>query len=162
MNSYNYEKLKELYESDNYTPDNSSINTSKQATTVDIFDEFSELNDFVNEPEPPRFRLEPEVLDITPKPDVSLFAPEDDMNKTRNIDLHELQTELSKPEIVDTIDKIYNGEPLNYEKPKRKIRLPWTVANDHHLENAFVNCAVLGFITAAIGSGMLIYIINHI
>lgn len=79
---------------------------------------------------------------------------EDELEKTLEIDTFKLDYEL---------EELLEPEARKKETKKRKWwHLPMSTANDHHLEHAFVNCAVLGFITAAMGSGMLLYIINHI
>lgn len=89
------------------------------------------------------------ISDSDEKDEVSDFF-EDELEKTLEIDTFKLDYELE--ELL---------EPVKKEK-KKWWHLPISTANDHHLEHAFVNCAVLGFITAAMGSGMLLYIINHI
>lgn len=74
------------------------------------------------------------------------------LENTMEIDTFELENEMS--ELLEPSSTLV--------KKKKWWNLPITVAEDHHLENAFVSCAILGFITASMGTGFLTYILNHI
>lgn len=78
---------------------------------------------------------------------------EDPLEKTLEIETFELGED--EKELLKT------KEP-EQEKKKKWWHLPITIAEEHHLEYAFVHCSILGFVTAFIGAGMLTYIINHI
>ena len=167
-------------------------NTEVKVANIDIFDQFSELDfedtsalSFLKEIETVQSELEVttiipetkelEVTNVTPeiakeeylsfqdKKDIltSMFdeLDEKEMNDTKRIQFVGLNGIIG---IEPGVDKIYNGERLEVpEKPKRRF-LPWSIVESHHLQAAFVDCAILGFITAAFGYGMLYFIINNI
>jgi len=70
--------------------------------------------------------------------------------------------EIDTFELDEEINEILKPKEIKKNVPKKKKWLPMTVANDHHLEYAFAHCAILAFITAAMGTGFLTYLINHI
>lgn len=160
-NVYNFDEFKNLYDKERKEKD----------STSDIFDqEFGELDEIeIKEDnnttltfteEAPKFHLEPEILEITPTKQVN-EEPEDEMDKTKEIDnmslaeIKEIRGQLAQAGVINPIEDIYNGK--TNDKPKVKA-----LTKNTDMEAAFVNCAILGFITAAIGSGMLLYILNHI
>ncbi len=166
--NYDFDKLKGLYEL-NDEPDNK---------TSDVFSSFGELDEVENDDSlynelvpsstynlEDTIRLERSVFDgikeVSPTTDgltpELLDIPKDNkLEDTLEIDTFELDNELGV--LLEDHD-----EKKKEAKPRKKwFHLPITVAEDHHLEHAFVNCAVLGFITAAMGSGMLMYILNQI
>lgn len=145
-----YEKFKALYNDNNFK--------KEKKIKKDVVDLFDELDEEPNTPlehkiKTPGLDMEPEILEIPPRKE------EEEMAQTKNINLVNLNG-LSR-KVMPTVEKIYNGENKE-ETPKRKWFLPWTTDESHHLQNAFVNCSVLGFITMAIGASQLFYIITHI
>jgi len=70
--------------------------------------------------------------------------------------------EIDTFKLDEEINAILEPKEIEKKKTKKKKWLPMTVAKDHHLEYAFAHCAILAFITAAMGTGFLAYIINHI
>lgn len=136
--NYNFDEFKKLYNLETKDEKDSNLKVASEPATMDIFS--SKIED---------------------ESDNSLFdelmeADSDIMENTMEIKNFKLDD--------DAIEILDLGEDKKEEKPKKKKwwHLPWTTVNDHHLENAFVNCAVLGFITAGMGYGMLAYIISHI
>jgi len=141
--NYDFEEFKKLYGLD--SKDDSSI-TSESKEETSLYDELMTTNSE---------KIDNLFLDSdAPTPSIESIEDEDKLEKTMEIDTFELDNELQ-----ETLEPPLIKE----EKPKKKKRfhLPFTIADSHHLEYAFAHCAVLGFITAAMGSGMLIYILNH-
>jgi len=87
------------------------------------------------------------------KPSNKTVKQDVDFEDTMEIDTFKLDEE---------INAILEPKEIEKKKTKKKKWLPMTVAKDHHLEYAFAHCAILAFITAAMGTGFLAYIINHI
>lgn len=143
--NYDFEEFKKLYGID--SKDDSSM-TSETNEETSLYDELMTTSSE---------KFDNLILDNdVPTPSIESIKDEaqNDLEKTMEIDTFELDYEMSEA-----------LEPplIKEEKPKKKKRfhLPFTTADSHHLEYAFAHCAVLGFITAAMGSGMLIYILNH-
>ena len=139
--NYDFEKFKKLYNLETNEDKEKEIKKASEPATMDIFSgkNLENNNALFDE------LIEDEPVDI--------------MENTLEIKNFELDNEAI--EILDL------GEDKKEEakgKPKKKKwwHLPMTTVTEHHLENAFVNCAVLGFITAGMGYGMITYIISHI
>lgn len=179
-----YEHLQALYESDDdYSTDGSANKLEDSLGTTDVFDQFSELDfestsalSFLKELEEVQNDLnftnltpefgEQEFLKFQEKKDIltSMFEEldEDDMNETKRIQFVGLKDIVG---VEPLVDEIYNNDQvpvLETAEPKKRKFLPWSVVDKNHLQVAFVNCAVLGFITYAFGYGVLLYIINNI
>ena len=80
------------------------------------------------------------------------------LEKTLEIETLDLNFYLDKDQKVEkpeeeTIAKEVKVVPEEIKKKKKK---------DHTIQESFINCSVLGFITAFMGAGWLINIINHI
>lgn len=106
---------------------------------IDFKDTFDEKKDFENDP------IEPEIIGVS------------DPMFENTAEIEVLSLDSLNDDVIETTKEILD------DKPKKKRRfLPWTIDEDYHLQRAFVNCAVLGFITMAIGYGELFYIICHI
>ena len=89
---------------------------------------------------------------ITPKKQVN--NSEDALEKTLDINTLDLNTYLDEPDIIaKPVEKSLEEEPKEEKKPKKQ---------DNTIQEAFTNCSVLAFITAFMGAGWLINIINQI
>jgi len=143
--NYDFESFKKMYGLDDDKDENSKDILSSEFSVLDELDDglYEELSNDLEKD-----------LDETPTlSEIMLEESDDNLEKTMEIDTFEFDSEMAE---------CLEPEPVKEVKTKKKKKLlPWTVAEDHHLEYAFAHCAVLGFITAAMGSGMLLYIINH-
>lgn len=153
--NYDFESFKKLYGLDNGDKKDENILTpefmelEKQENEVSLFDE-------LNVYESNNISVPNKEIKKTPIPSPKKNNKvHDNLENTMEIETFDLDHEMKKALEV--------AEEKKEEKPKKKkkFHLPMTTSKDHHLEYAFAHCAVLGFITAAMGSGMLIYILNH-
>lgn len=153
--NYDFESFKKLYGLDNDDKKSEDILTpefmelEKQENEVSLFDE-------LNVYESDNISDVNKEIKKTPIPSPKkINEVHDNLEKTMEIDKFDLDHEMKKA--------LEPTEEKTEEKPKKKkkFHLPMTTSKDHHLEYAFAHCAVLGFITAAMGSGMLIYILNN-
>lgn len=155
--NYNFDDFKKLYGLDNndkkediLTPEFKAL--EKQENEVSLFEE---LNSSDTEALENNVTIPNKEIKKTPIPSPKkVNKVHENLENTMEIDSFKLDNEISK---------MLEPVKLEEETPKKKKRfhLPFTTADSHHLEYAFAHCAVLGFITAAMGSGMLIYILNH-
>ena len=109
---------------------------AKEDTSNDIFDGFTTP-----------------VKEETKKEDNSL-------EKTLEIETLDLNVYLDKNQKIEkpleaTKEKSNTEETPKEDKESKKEK-------DHTIQESFINCSVLGFITAFMGAGWLINIINHI
>ena len=154
--NYDFESFKKMYGLDDRKSDDSKDDLSDDFSVLDELDSGNNLYDELVPSNNLSEEIVHEIKEESPTPSNGTLKNEfeDKLEKTMEIDSFELE-----PEMIEVLEPI----PVKEIKPKEKKKLlPLTVAKDHHLEYAFAHCAVLGFITAAMGSGMLIYIINHI
>lgn len=150
--NYDFESFKKLYGLDDNKDVNSKDTLSSEVSVLDELENEASLYDELVTPND--LNLEHEmVYEVKSTPLADIFK-DDELEKTLKIDSFKLDSEMAE---------VLEPTPISEVKTKKKKKrlLPFTVAEDHHLEYAFAHCAVLGFITAAMGSGMLIYILNH-
>lgn len=140
--NYDFEKFKKLYNLETNEDKEEKLKNCSEQATIDIF---------ANKPQ--------EDLDNNALFNELIEDEPDIMENTLEIKNFKLDEETIE---ILSLDEPKEEKPLEKPKKKKWWHLPWTTVNDHHLENAFVNCAVLGFITAGMGYGMLAYIISHI
>lgn len=104
---------------------------------------------------------------------------EDNMNKTQEIDFADQLIASGDLETIKALqaqmhelaeDKPEENELQNEEQgmsqEKGKVLTKSTKAGkafaNNEIANAFINCSILGFITAFIGGSMFVYILNHL
>lgn len=137
-----YKMFLELYNDKNKQKKKEENNETMEEEVKDIFDE---LDDF-------------EGFEDIEKPVATTNDCEDDtLENTAKINTYEIKELINK-----NIHKITTDVLSNKPEKKKKTFLPWTTDQDFHLQRAFVNCSVLGFITMAIGYSQLFYIISHL
>ena len=86
--------------------------------------------------------------------------PKKEMEKTLEIETLDLNVYLDKNEKIEKpiTEKPKVEAPASKDTPKEENE----EEKDYTIQESFINCSVLAFITAFIGAGWLINIINHI
>lgn len=109
------------------------------------------------------FKEEDNNDDVTNKISTPIKENEDnDLEKTLEIETLDLNVYLDKDKKVEKpIEKVTNKVKKETKNNKKEEDIP-VQEKDHTIQEYFINCSVLGFITAFVGAGWLINIINQI
>ena len=83
------------------------------------------------------------------------------MEKTLEIETLDLGMYLDRDKKIELPIEKDNEEAIKAKEVAEEI-VPEKNEKDHSMQEAFINCSVLGFITAFAGASWLINIINHI
>lgn len=89
-----------------------------------------------------------------------ILFEEDPLEKTKDINIIDI-----KKRMIEDLEKSRNDKPTSNKKGKVKKKALPNIKLSEDIEQigtSFLNCFILSLVTASIGTGWLLYLINHI
>lgn len=163
------------YDFDKLTNQNALYSNDVSNNVKDLFNELEDVEQTTED----IFTLDNSFVTPSESVNASLNIVEDNMNKTQEIDFADQLIASGDLETIKALqaqmhelaeDKPEENELQNEEQgmsqEKGKVLTKSTKAGkafaNNEIANAFINCSILGFITAFIGGSMFVYILNHL